>query len=181
MKTRFLLVALAACLCLAPAAHAQVKLGVVDVQRVIDESNRGKEARALLQKRFDEEKANLDKKGKEIELFKEDLEKQGLALTPEKRAEKDDELQRRITEFGRLKKDKQDEFNKQQMAILREVMGAVMKVIQAYGEEQGYTAILDGTQGPVLFAGKGVDLTPQIVERFNQSAGSKATSKPSGK
>jgi len=173
MKSRLVLIAVAALLCLAPMAHADVKLGIVDVQRVIDESNRGKEARALLQKRFEQEKSALEAKGKAIELFKEDLDKQALVLTPEKRAEKQDELQRRIKEFTRLKKDKQEEFNKKQMQILREVMGAVMKVIQGYGQEQGFTAILDGTQGPVLFVGEGIDITPQIVARFNQSAAAK--------
>ncbi len=170
MKSRLVLIVVAALLCLAPVAHAETKLGIVDVQRVIDESNRGKEARALLQKRFEKEKAALEQKGKAIELFKQDLEKQALVLTPEKRSEKQDELQRRIKEFTRLKKDKQEEFNKKQMQVLREVMGAVMKVIQGYGQEHGYTAILDGTQGPVLFAGDGVDITTQIVTRFNQSA-----------
>ncbi len=173
MKSRLILIVVAALLCLAPVAHAEAKLGIVDVQRVIDESNRGKAARDLLQERFEKEKADLEQRGKAIELFKEDLEKQALVLTPEKRAEKQDELQRRIKEFTRLKKDKQEEFNKKQMQVLREVMGAVMKVIQGYGKEQGYTAILDGTQGPVLFVGDGVDITAQIVERFNQSAAGK--------
>jgi len=173
MKSRLVLIIVATLLCLAPAARADAKLGVVDVQRVIDESNRGKEARNLLQKRFEQEKAALEKKGKAIELFKEDLEKQALVLTPEKRAEKQDELQRRIKEFNRLKKDKQEEFNKKQMQVLREVMGAVMKVIQGYGQEHGFTAILDGTQGPVLFVGDGVDITAEIVARFNQSTTTK--------
>lgn len=173
MKTRLVLAVVAALLCFAPAARADTKLGIVDVQRVIDESNRGKAARDLLQKRFEQEKADLEQKGKAIELFKEDLEKQALVLTPEKRAEKQDELERRIKDFTRLKKDKQEEFNKKQMQVLREVMGAVMEVIQGYGKEQGFTAILDGTQGPVLFVGDGVDITAEIVERFNQSAGGK--------
>jgi len=173
MKSRLVLIAVAALLCLAPVAHADVKLGIVDVQRVIDESNRGKEARALLQKRFEKEKAALEARGKAIELFKQDLEKQSLVLTPEKRSGKEDELRRRIKEFTRMKKDKQEEFNKKQMQVLREVMGAVMKVIQGYGQEHGFTAILDGTQGPVLFVGDGVDITSEIVTRFNQSTAAK--------
>ncbi len=173
MKKRLVLAVFAALLLAVPAAHATTKLGIVDVQRVIDESDRGKAARDLLQKRFEREKAALEKKGKAIELFKQDLDKQSLVLTPEKRSEKEDELRRRIKEFNRLKKDKQEEFNKKQMQVLREVMGAVMKVIQSYGQEHGYTAILDGTQGPVLFVGEGVDITQQIIDRFNQSSSGK--------
>jgi outer membrane protein len=154
-------------------AWAETKIAVVDVQRVIDDSEKGQQARDLLKQKAEQEQAALEKEGKEIALLKEDFDKQSAVLTPEKRADREQELRQRIRDFNRLKKDKQDAFNAQQMEVLRQVMAKVMEVIQAVGEESGFTAVFDATNGPVLYTGEGVDITDQVIERFNQSSGSK--------
>ena len=171
------LMVVVAMLALTTVAWAETKIGVVDVQRVIDDSQKGQQARELLKQKFEQEKAALEKEGKEIELLKEDFDKQSAVLTPEKRADRERELRQRIKDFNRMKKDKQDAFNAQQMEVLRQVMAKVMEVVQAVAKEGGYTAVLDSTNGPVLYTADGVDITDLIIQRFNQSAGGK---KPAG-
>jgi outer membrane protein len=162
-----------ALLAVTTVAWAETKIGVVDVQRVIDDSEKGQQARELLKQRFEQEKTALEKEGKEIALLKEDFDKQSAVLTPEKRADREQGLRQRIKDFNRLKKDKQDAFNAQQMEVLRQVMARVLEVIQAVAKERGYTAVFDSTNGPVLYAGDGVDITDQVIQRFNQASGAK--------
>jgi Skp family chaperone for outer membrane proteins len=83
------------------------------------------------------------------------------------------DLRQRIKDFNRLKKDRQDEFNAKQMEVLRQVMVKVMEVIAEIGKEGGYTAVLDGTNGPVLYAAEGVDITDMVIQRFNQASAGK--------
>jgi len=168
-----LLMVVVALLVVTTVAWAETKIGVVDVQRVIDDSEKGQQARELLKQKFEQEKTALEKEGKEIALLKEDFDKQSAVLTPEKRADREQELRQRIKDFNRLKKDKQDSFNAQQMEVLRQVMAKVMEVVQAVAKENGYTAVLDATNGPVLYAGEGVDITDLIIQRFNQASGGK--------
>ena len=162
-----------AMLAAAAVARADAKIAVVDVQRVIDDSEKGKQARELLKRKFEQEKAVLEKQGKEISVLKEDLDKQAPVLTPEKREEREVDLRQRIKDFNRLKKDRQDEFNAKQMEVLRQVMVKVMEVIAEIGKEGGYTAVLDGTNGPVLYAAEGVDITDMVIQRFNQASAGK--------
>jgi len=168
-----LLMVVVALLAVTTVAWAETKIGVVDVQRVIDDSEKGQQARELLKQKFEQEKTSLEKEGKEIALLKEDFDKQSAVLTPEKRADREQELRQRIKDFNRLKKDKQDSFNAQQMEVLRQVMAKVMEVVQTVAKENGYTAVLDATNGPVLYAGEGVDITDLIIQRFNQASGGK--------
>jgi len=168
-----LLMVVVALLAVTTVAWAETKIGVVDVQRVIDDSEKGQQARELLKQKFEQEKTALEKEGKEIALLKEDFDKQSAVLTPEKRADREQELRQRIKDFNRLKKDKQDSFNAQQMEVLRQVMAKVMEVVQTVAKENGYTAVLDATNGPVLYAGEGVDITDLIIQRFNQASGGK--------
>ena len=162
-----------ALLAVTTVAWAETKIAVVDVQRVIDDSEKGQQARELLKQKFEQEKTSLEKEGKEIALLKEDFDKQSAVLTPEKRADREQELRQRIKDFNRLKKDKQDSFNAQQMEVLRQVMAKVMEVVQTVAKENGYTAVFDATNGPVLYAGEGVDITDLIIQRFNQASGGK--------
>jgi outer membrane protein len=168
-----LLMVVVALLAVTTVAWAETKIGVVDVQRVIDDSEKGQQARELLKQKFEQEKTALEKEGKEIALLKEDFDKQSAVLTPEKRADREQELRQRIKDFNRLKKDKQDSFNAQQMEVLRQVMAKVMEVVQTVAKENGYTAVFDATNGPVLYAGEGVDITDLIIQRFNQASGGK--------
>jgi len=168
-----MLMVVVALLAVTTVAWAETKIGVVDVQRVIDDSEKGQQARELLKQKFEHEKTALEKEGKEIALLKEDFDKQSAVLAPEKRAEREQELRQRIKDFNRLKKDKQDSFNAQQMEVLRQVMAKVMEVVQTVAKENGYTAVLDATNGPVLYAGEGVDITDLIIQRFNQASGGK--------
>ena len=112
---KVLIAMVVAVLAAATVARADAKIAVVDVQRVIDDSEKGKQARELLKQKFEQEKAALEKEGKEISVLKEDLDKQAPVLTPEKREEREQDLRQRIKDFNRLKKDKQDEFNAKQM------------------------------------------------------------------
>ena len=168
-----LLMVVVALLAVTTVAWAETKIAVVDVQRVIDDSEKGQQARELLKQKFEQEKTSLEKEGKEIALLKEDFDKQSAVLTPEKRADREQELRQRIKDFNRLKKDKQDSFNAQQMEVLRQVMARVMEVVQTVAKENGYTAVFDATNGPVLYAGEGVDITDLIIQRFNQASGGK--------
>jgi Skp family chaperone for outer membrane proteins len=52
-------------------------------------------------------------------------------------------------------------------------MTKVMEVIAEIGKEGGYTAVLDGTNGPVLYAAEGVDITDMVIQRFNQASAGK--------
>ena len=70
---KVLIAMVVAVLAAATVARADAKIAVVDVQRVIDDSEKGKQARELLKQKFEQEKAALEKEGKEISVLKEDL------------------------------------------------------------------------------------------------------------
>src|SRR5512138_930929 len=90
-------------LALVPAvAHAEQKIGVVDLQRALNEVDEGKAAKALLKKDFDEKQKQLDAKKTEFEKLQADFEKQAVVMSEPARKDKAQDLDRRARELQAL-------------------------------------------------------------------------------
>ncbi|MGH7820856.1 MAG: OmpH family outer membrane protein, partial [Candidatus Binatia bacterium] len=73
-------------LALAPAGRAQeLRVGTVDLQRALNESEAGKKAKEQFKVEVDKLQADLAKQKGDIEKIKEDVEKKGLVLKEEER------------------------------------------------------------------------------------------------
>jgi outer membrane protein len=160
----------------APAAVAQadeVKIGYVDLQRAIFSSNPGKEARKALDERTDRLKKDLEKKQEEVRGFQAELSKQSAVLSPDARAERERDLQRRVRELERLKQDSEDELNRRDAELSKRILGEVREVVRQVGGKGSYTLILERNAAGVLYAANGVDLTDEVIRTYNASKGGK--------
>ncbi|MEZ0344310.1 MAG: OmpH family outer membrane protein, partial [Caldimicrobium sp.] len=65
-----------------------VKIGVIDIKRVINVSKYGQEVMEKLQKKYEELQAKLEAKTKELEALKDEIEKKGQLWSQEVREKK---------------------------------------------------------------------------------------------
>ena len=168
-----------------PAPAAELKVGVVDLQAVLDQSVRGRAAKDRLRDLGDklqqEIKTKLDlKKQKEDELQKLQTEfrSQRDLLTEQARAAKDEEYRRKARELkrfiddtNRLTEDATQEFREREIRETQLLLLTVRKVVQEIGDREGYSLVLEGNENTavVLYFNKAIDLTPKIVQRFDQT------------
>ena len=167
-----------------PALAAELKVGVVDLQAVLDQSVRGRAAKDRLRDLGDklqqEIKTKLDlKKQKEDELQKLQTEfrSQKDLLTEQARAAKDEEYRRKARELkrfiddtNRLTEDATQEFREREMRETQLLLLTVRKVVQEIGEREGYSLVLEGNENTavVLYFNRAIDITPKVVQRFDQ-------------
>src|SRR5436853_7786005 len=78
---------------LASAARAQ-KIGYVDVQRAIQETEEGKSARTRLKSEFETRRAQIDKKSTDLEKMQQEYEKQLPVLSEDAKKKKQEEFQK---------------------------------------------------------------------------------------
>jgi len=109
MKKGFLIVIFICLLIALQSAYAEtIKIGYIDVQRILNESRRGVEARKEFQARGNEINNVIQKKQNELKALKESLEKQASMLSNDARREKEREYQRELKELERLVKDSRE-------------------------------------------------------------------------
>jgi outer membrane protein len=163
-------VAAVALLCLSPAlARAEAKIGVVDIQRAITDSEAGKKAKEKLGQRAQKIQDDLKAKNDAVEKLEGDLKKQEAMLTPEAKREKERELERKKRDLAEVYRDYQEEFSQAQAATFQPLLKEVEGIVNRIGSQEGYTLIIEKAAG-VIYSAKGTDLTDTVIKALNEGA-----------
>lgn len=156
----------------APAARAaDDKIGVVDLQRALNEVEEGATAKKALKKEFDEKQKQLDTKQNDLKKLKEELDAQVTMMTPEKKAERVGELQKKLMEVQQLYMQLQQDLSKREQEATAGIFQKMGVILQQMGEEQGYYAIVEKTAVP--YFRPSLDVTNELIRRYNDSYGKK--------
>jgi len=169
--------ALAAGLAVAPTAVAQgtgVKVGVIDVQRIVGESAVGKESLARVQKVQQSKQEELVKRQKELRDLEQKISEQNKALSEEALEKVQKDYQGKALDLKRFQDDAQRELEETQRRELGELEKRIMPVIDAVAKEQGYTMIFNKFQSGLLFAAEGTDITESVITKFNSQIATSA-------
>ena len=168
MKKYVLAGILACCVAATPAFAADAKLGYIDMQRALNTSEAGKEAKEQLAARVKKYQEEINTKQEEIKKLKDELEKQGMLLSETVRAAKEKDYQQRLKEFQRFTKDAQDELQGKDEEYTRKIVEGMEKIIQEFGRKNGYTFIFVRNEG-MLFADDKADVTDEVLKLLNAS------------
>lgn len=152
-----------------PLYAADMKIGFVNLIKALNESESGKKAKTDLEFLINAIQKKVDEKGKTIEQLRADLEKQSSVLSEESRKSKEAELERLLRDYQRLVTDSQNDVKKKEGEFTANIIKELRKIIKKIGEEQGYTFILENTDGMVLYSQEALDLTDEVLKRYNAS------------
>jgi outer membrane protein len=159
---------MACCIAATSAFAADLKLGYIDMQRALNASDAGKEAKEQLAARVKKYQEEINTKQEDIKKLKDELEKQGMLLSESARASKEKDYQQRLKEFQRFTKDAQDELQGKDEEFTRKILEGMEKIIQEFGRKNGYTFIFVKNEG-MLFADEKADVTEEVLKQLNAS------------
>lgn len=150
-------------------AYAEdIKIGSVDLVKALNESDAGKKAKADLEFLIKSKQSSLDEKGKGIEKMKQDMDKQSSVLSADARKSKEEELEKAIRDYQRQVADSQNEVKKKEGELTGAIIKELRGIIEKIGSEEGYTLILEGGEGQILFAKKEIDITDTVIKKHNE-------------
>ena len=150
-----------------PAASGNLKIGVINVERLVQESALGKEAFNRVKRINDQKKEEGDKIQKELRDLEQKLADQGSALADDKRETLQKTYQEKAIAFKRFQDDATRELETAQKKELGELERRVFPVINQVGKDKGYTMIFNKFQAGLLYADDTVDLTDEVLRVFN--------------
>jgi len=152
-----------------PSFAEQLKFGFIDLNKALNECDRGKEAVKTLEGMVKEKQATIDKKGEEIKKIEEELSRQSNVLSSEALKSKQETYERLRKEYDRMIKDYNEELQKRQNELMQAILSDLRKMIKKIGEDENYTAIIEKVEGGLLYIKEGVDITEYVIKRFNES------------
>lgn len=141
------------------------KMGYVDLQRALSESQAGKRAKDKFKVEVDRLQSRLKKQKDEIDRLKEQLEKKASVMKAAEREEMEDDFRKKMRDFEREYKDSQADLQKKDSDLTSSILRELQKVIQDLGEREDYAMIVE--MNSLLFADRSLDLTDRVIEAYD--------------
>ena len=152
----------------APVTATGGKIGVIEVQKIVQESAIGKESLARVQKIQQAKQEDLGKRQKELRDMEQKIQDQGKSLSEDAMEKLQKDYQAKALDLKRFQDDAQRELEESQRKELGELEKRIMPVINEVAREQGYALVFNKFNSGLLFADdKSVDLTDAVITKFN--------------
>ncbi len=151
---------------LSAGGEPNLKLGYVNLQKALSLSIAGKSAADKLKEDRDSVLVEIKEKEEELKLMQEQLSKQASVLTEDALKEKREEFRKKMKDYERFRTDSVQEWERRKKELEEKILIELVKVVQGLGEEKGFSIIFAREQG-ILYASDSVDLTDEIIERYD--------------
>jgi outer membrane protein len=163
---------------------ADLKIGMVDIRKVLDTSMAGKATLAELKSSGEKMESEIQQKWSDIQELKKNLERKAMVMNPETREQTERDLNIKVTDVKFLEQKYSDDFKRQELQLVSHIKDEVLSIIDEIGKREGYTLILERKETGVLFAPTAMDLTDQVVREYDAkqpAQGSKPAAKQDAK
>ncbi|MBL7684500.1 MAG: OmpH family outer membrane protein [Deltaproteobacteria bacterium] len=168
MKKWLVAVAVLASCALGRGVMAQeMKLGLVDFQKALNDVEEGKSAKARLKGEFDQKQKTLDALQNDLKTMKDNLEKQKTVLSKEALQQKEGEYRDKFVELQKKLAEFRGELQQKEMEYTGNIITAMRQVVQEVGAQEKFTLILEKGQDSVLYAPTATDLTAKVIAAYN--------------
>ncbi len=162
-------------LCFVSFAEAAdvAKIGVVDFQKILQNSSAGKYAQAEINKKGKQMESELAKKGAGIEERKKQIERESLVMSKEMREEKQREIRIQINDLKVMQKRYTREFKAFENRLVQRIRKDVLKIVDEIGKTEGYLMIVERKTGEVIYSPTSVDITDAFIQNYNKTFSAK--------
>jgi outer membrane protein len=166
-----------------PRAAAAQKIGVVDMQRALMETEDGRKAKDQLKKLFEQRQKTLDKQQTDLKAMKDSLEKQRDVLARDVLTKKLEEYQKAFAELQTTYLEFQRELAAKEGELTKPILERMQRVMRRIGQADGYALIIERGEAGVVYVPSTYDLTDVLIQRYNAGEGrdegtAKAPQKP---
>ena len=141
------------------------KIGVANMQRVLETSNAGKSAQEQIKKQKDQMEQELKQKGGEIEELRKQLERESMVMSKEKREEKDREIRIKLNDFKSLQKRYRTQLQNLEKKLVNQLLKDVSTLVEEIGKKEGYLLIINNTG--VMYSPGSINITDRLIKELN--------------
>ncbi|GEM_PF-590876 len=154
----------------APALSSGVRVGVVDPQRVLSETEAGKKVMESISTFMKNRQALIELEEKELKQMEEDFVKQSSVLSANAKKEREGQLRRRMMEFQQKVGELNREVQEKQKEVSDGFREKMEKVAARVAQQLGLQVVIDRSRGgPTLYNDPALDVTAKVIEEFNKT------------
>ena len=150
------------------SSFAVDKIGFINLQEIMQNSNAGKKAAEEFKKFYEKETQEIKSSEKELKKMKDELEKQSSIMTQSSQKEKETVYQKKLRDYQLLVNDTNEELKKRDQEMTQKLMPGIMKIVRTIAEKEKFTLVIDVATMPVPYYDKENDFSKKVIEEFNK-------------
>ena len=168
---RIVLLGISIVLCAVALSQAEMKLGYINSEAIFAEYEGTKEAQEKFNKEVAVWEQSASKKQQEIKDLKDQIDKQSLLLSAERKKALEDSLNQKMVEYQKFLQEKfgqKGEALSKNEELTKPIIEKINRIIEKIAKEENYDFIYDARAGGIVFAKKAYDLNQRVLEALNK-------------
>ena len=159
----------------ATPAWAELKIGVVDYGRLVEESPQAKSALDSIRTEFTPRQRDLQNQQASLKSKEDRLQKDGATMSQDQRTNSEKDLRDGYRELQRKQQEVQDDFNARRNEEMSRLQKTLIEQVRIYAKAQNFDLVIaDG----VIYTTPTIDITPAILAQLQANPGAAAVSRP---
>jgi outer membrane protein len=160
------MIAVAGTLAVTPA-WAELKIGVVDYGKLMEESPQAKTVVEAIRTEFTPRQRDLQNQQQALKTKEEKLQKDGATMTEDQRQRTEKELRDSYRDLSRKQQEVQDDFNARRNEEMSRLQRTLIDEVRVYAKAQNFDLVIaDG----VIYSTPTLDITPAILTALQSHA-----------
>ena len=140
---------------------AELKIGYVQVDKILQDAPQTAESGKKLEREFSPRSLDLDKMQKQIRDIEAVLDKEGVTLSETERRNKERDASNLKIEFQRKQRELREDINLRKNEELSSLQDRINKAVQTVSETDGYDLVV---YGGVAYASRKIDITEKVLK-----------------
>lgn len=155
--------------CASSGAKLESKVGVINAQRLLNETNAGKRAKDILASFSKNRQALMESEERDLRRMEEDFARQASILSPTAKREREEQFRRRMQEYQQKAAELNREVQEKQKDVLEGFRDKVESVVAKVAKGLGVQVVIDKSKGgATIYHEDGLDISNQVIEAFNR-------------
>jgi len=156
----------------ASPAWAELKIGVVDYGRLVEESPQAKAALDSIRTEFTPRQRDLQNQQATLKAKEDRLQKDGATMSQDQRTNSEKDLRDSYRELQRKQSEVQDDFNARRNEEMSRLQKILIEQVRIYAKAQNFDLVIaDG----VIYTTPTIDITPAILAQLQANPGAVAS------
>ena len=156
-------------------AHAaDLKIGVIEPQKVLDGTRNGKKIKDSLQEYVKSRQKIIDLEEEELKKIEEDLVKQSAVLSADAKKEKEEGFRKRMMEYQRKVAQLNQEVQNKKKEVLDEFNKGLEQIVKGIADKEKLSLVVEkgdnGAGALVVYSHPSLDITDRVIKELDKGA-----------
>lgn len=146
-------------------AHAQLKIGYVNTQRILVDAPQAAKAKQKIEKEFERRSQELQRLATQLQNLQDSVEKNAVTMSEAQRRNKEREFTELSREFQRRQREYREDLNLRQNEEMAAIFERLTNAINLVAEREKFDLIL---QEAVYFSSR-IDITDRVIRALGEA------------